>query len=168
MQRFAEENKESEVPCWALHYTTNVFIPRRPGKDKDGRIIDPPVLEGIPQKKEDTIPLDPEEFTSEITNNLVDYIQRHLDNHPGASLLIHYGILERMFNGVHADIKGHLIRWAEQAHRVVVTSGRGAHSIDLPDSVCFVNLSSVLYACNECRNKYIIYSLINQSRRKKS
>ena len=168
VQQFAEENKETELPCWALHYTTNVFIPRRPGKDKEGRVIAPPTLDGIPLDEKDIIPLDPKAFTDEITNKLIDYIELHLKNHPGASLLIHYGILERMYNGVTSDIRNKLVEWAGKAQRVLVTSGRGAHSIELPDSVCFVNLSSVLYACNENRNKYLIYNLIVQSRRKQS
>ena len=168
VQQFAEENKETELPCWALHYTTNVFIPRRPGKDKEGRVIAPPTLDGIPLDEKDIIPLDPKAFTDEITNKLIDYIELHLKNHPKASLLIHYGILERMFNGVTSDIRNRLVEWAGKAQRVLVTSGRGAHSIELPDSVCFVNLSSVLYACNENRNKYLIYNLIVQSRRKQS
>ena len=168
VQQFAEENKETELPCWALHYTTNVFIPRRPGKDKEGRVIAPPTLDGIPLDEKDIIPLDPEVFTDVITKKLIDYIELRLKNHPDASLLIHYGILERMFNGVTSDIQNKLVEWAGKAQRVLVTSGRGAHSIELPDSVCFVNLSSVLYACNENRNKYLIYNLIVQSRRKQS
>lgn len=168
VQRFAEENRESGLPCWALHQSTNVFIPRRPAKDDQGRPIDPPIMDTLPFSKEDVISLDPNDFTEDIISALLNYINRQLKNKESRrpSLLIHYGILERMFKGETEVIRRQLNMWAKKAQRVVVTSGRGAHSISLPDTVCFVNLSSVLYACNENRNKYLIYNLINQSRKK--
>ena len=94
----------------------------------------------------------------------------------GAFLLIHYGVLERMY-GKPEKIYKMLETWSkadekageekkQRARRVVVTSGRGSHSLNLPPSVCFVNLSSVLYSFCESRNKYLISVLLNQSRRK--
>lgn len=82
-----------------------------------------------------------------------------------AYILIHYGILERMYRN-ESVITEKLCTWAKGSKRLVVTSGRGAHSLTLPPSVCFANLSSVLYAFTENRNKYIINNLLNQSRRK--
>jgi hypothetical protein len=79
--------------------------------------------------------------------------------------LIHYGILERMYKKEAVRYEK-LVTWSKVAKRLVVTSGRGAHSLTLPPSVCFVNLSSVLYAFTENRNKFIINNLLNQTRRK--
>lgn len=143
VQRFAEKNNENGISCMELFKSTNVCCP--PLSD---------------------IPLDPTDFVkNNLIGKVIDFIDRSLNK--DAFLLIHYGILERMYSGNVTSIKNQLISWADIAKRVVVTSGRGAHSLDLPHSVCFANLSSVLYACNENRNKYIINYLLNQSRRKK-
>ena len=88
-----------------------------------------------------------------------------MENLENAFVLVHYGVLERMYEKTE-DITNKLNDWAEKAKRVVVTSGRGSHSLPLPNSVCFANLSSVLNVFVENRNKYSINYLIHQSRRK--
>jgi len=144
VQRFADESYESisnssdRICCRDLFDTTNVHIPK--------------------------IPLDPKAFDEGSITRLQDEIDHEI---PGAFLLIHYGVLERMYGGDTDVISNKLEEWATSARRVVVTSGRGAHSLTLPDSVCFINLSSMLYACVENRNKYLINNLIEQSRRKR-
>ena len=107
-------------------------------------------------------PLDPNAFDEETIEEIEQFIENNMDK---AYILIHYGILERMY-GNEAVITEKLNMWSDGSKRLVVTSGRGAHSLTLPPSVCFVNLSSVLYAFTENRNKYIINNLLNQARRK--
>ena len=124
------------IPCADLFKSTNVHIPQTQ--------------------------LDPNSFTEEAKKELEHFVD---DNLKDAFLLVHYGILERIYKN-ETIITNKLNEWAEKAKRVVVTSGRGAHSLPLPPSVCFVNLSSVLYAFRENRNKFIINCLLNQSRRK--
>jgi hypothetical protein len=151
VQKFATENYEgsnSSISCMKLHESTNVYIPRSQSDDSNNPVI----------------PLDPNDF-GEYTTKLKNYID---DNIKNSFLLIHYGILERMYRRDENAITQQLEEWAAKAKRVVVTSGRGAHSLNLPNSVCFVNLSSVLYAFNEYRNKYIINYLLNQARRKRN
>lgn len=161
VQKFAMENTEGsgndeKIKSIDLHESTNVHIPRQP-LPKEG-------------ESEDVFSLDPTDF-SELKKKVVAYVDKHInddDNKP--IILVHYGVLERMCGGNVDDINKILKNWAGKgkAKRVVVTSGRGSHSLSLPESVCFVNLSSVLYAFNENRNKYIINNLLNQSRRKRN
>ena len=143
IQRFALESYEgssengSQIPSFELFESTNVVIPN--------------------------IKLDPERFDDTMIHELESFINNEIG---GAFLLIHYGILERMYKTEHT-ITERLEEWAKKSKRVVVTSGRGSHSLQLPDSVCFANLSSVLNAFTENRCKYVINCVINQSRRKK-
>lgn len=143
VQKFSKENYEGSssdnntpIPCSDLFESTNVLIP--------------------------DMPLALNTFKKENIEEFEQFIMANMDN---AYILIHYGILERMYGSV-AVITEKLNIWADGSKRLVVTSGRGAHSLTLPPSVCFVNLSSVLYAFMENRNKYIINNLLNQSRRK--
>ena len=110
-----------------------------------------------------TIPLAPKEFNQSLVEKVEEYIETNIRN---AMVLIHYGILERMYKNDEDLITNKLNKWSDMAKRLVVTSGRGSHSLELPPSVCFVDLSSVLYAFVENRNKYIINYLLHQARRK--
>ncbi len=143
VQKFSNEKFEGSsgknggpIPCSELFKSTNVHIPETP--------------------------LDPEKFTDEAKRNLEQFVD---ENIKGAFLLVHYTILERLYKDKMA-ITNKLNEWAKKAKRVVVTSGRGAHSLPLPPSVCYADLSSVLYAFVENRNKFTINDLLNQSRRK--
>lgn len=143
VQKFSNEKFEGSsgknggpIPCSELFKSTNVQIPETP--------------------------LDPEKFTDEAKRNLEQFVD---ENIKGAFLLVHYTILERLYKDKMA-ITNKLNEWAKKAKRVVVTSGRGAHSLPLPPSVCYADLSSVLYAFVENRNKFTINDLLNQSRRK--
>ncbi len=115
-----------------------------------------------------TMSLDPLQYDEDTISKIESFID---DNCTDALLLIHYGVLERMYKKESiveevAAIRGKLTEWSEKAKRLVVTSGRGSHSLPLPNSVCFVDLSSVLYAFVANRNKYIIDYLLHQARRK--
>lgn len=139
IQRFSLESYEGSICASTLFNATNVIIPKTK--------------------------LDPEQFDESMIHELEIFINNEINEINGAFLLVHYGILERMYKTEKA-ITEHLEAWAKKAKRVVVTSGRGSHSLQLPASVCFANLSSVLNAFTESRCKFLINSLINQSRRK--
>jgi hypothetical protein len=139
IQRFSLESYEGSICASTLFNATNVIIPKTK--------------------------LDPEQFDESMIHELEIFINNEINEINGAFLLVHYGILERMYKTEKA-ISEHLEAWAKKAKRVVVTSGRGSHSLQLPASVCFANLSSVLNAFTESRCKFLINSLINQSRRK--
>lgn len=141
----SSDDNSGPIPVGSLYKSTNVIIP------------DP-----------STMPLDPRQYDMVTINNIESFID---DKCVNALLLIHYGVLERMYKSdsiieQSAIIRGKLNEWSKKAKRVVVTSGRGSHSLPLPDSVCFVDLSSVLYAFVANRNKYIIDYLLHQARRK--
>jgi len=75
--------------------------------------------------------------------------------------------MERIYGKENGNkvINQRLEEWSKKL-RVVVTSGRGKHSLEaLPKSVCYLNLSSVLKAFKEDRNKYSIHYILNQARR---
>ena len=110
-----------------------------------------------------TIPLAPKDFNHSLIEKVEEYIETNIRN---AMVIIHYGILERMYKNDEDLITKKLNKWSGMAKRLVVTSGRGSHSLNLPPSVCFADLSSVLYAFVENRNKYIINYLLQQARRK--
>ncbi|MCR4848501.1 MAG: leucine-rich repeat domain-containing protein [Bacteroidales bacterium] len=143
IQRFSLENhegssvdKDEPILCADLFKSTNVLIP-------------------------DT-PLDPNTFDEKMIEEIEQFIKKNLVN---AFMLIHYGVVERMYKS-EVKITNKLNEWAGMATRIVVTSGRGSHSLTLPPTVCFADLSSVLYAFTENRNKFIINNLLNQARRK--
>lgn len=133
----SSKDESGPVPCSALFQSTNIIIP--------------------------DVSLAPRVFDNKTIDNIETFVKNHLDN---AFILVHFGILERMYKGDEKIITQKLTDWSEKATRVIVTSGRGSHSLNLPNSVCYANLSSVLYAFKENRNKYLINYLLNQSRRK--
>ena len=143
IQEFAEHETEGSsdetsgpIPCSALFASTNILYPKTN--------------------------LAPNEFSNESKEAIEQFVN---ENICGSFLLVHYGVLERIYND-EIIIKNKLKEWSKKAKRVVVTSGRGSHSLPLPSSVCFANLSSLLYACKENRNKYLLNYLLYQSRRK--
>jgi hypothetical protein len=100
-----------------------------------------------------------------LDDKLVDIIEEEIKEIESTFLLIHYGILERHYKNNKKDIENCLKTWVEKGIKVIVTSGRGKHSLDLPKNVCYLNLSSVLYAFVENQNKYSINYILNQARR---
>lgn len=140
IQKYAVKSHEGKgISCYDLFKSTNIIMP-------DG-----------------TTPLDPEIFSDNHKQIIIDIIDKNISD---SFLLIHYGILERIFKNDYDEINRRLNNWAELSCRVVVTSGRGSHSLNLPQSVCFMNLSSVLYSLVENRNKYLINTILHQARRK--
>lgn len=78
-------------------------------------------------------------------------------------ILIHYSILERIFNSNKSKIETFLIKLG-RLYNVVITSGRGEPD-GLPKEVRFINLSSVIHALVESRSKYFANYILHQSRK---
>ncbi|MDH6357788.1 hypothetical protein [Parabacteroides sp. PF5-9] len=103
---------------------------------------------------------------STLEKNIIKNIGAEIVKYEPDFLLIHYGILERACNNDKKAIQDILRDWTENKNcKVVVTSGRGKHSLELPEYVRYLNLSSVLYAFVENQNKYSINYILNQARR---
>ncbi|MDR1583056.1 MAG: hypothetical protein LBS55_07350 [Prevotellaceae bacterium] len=101
-----------------------------------------------------------------LDSNLINNIDVEIDTYQPAFILIHYGILERFYGNNKDKIDDCLKKWVvEKNCNVVVTSGRGKHSLKLPEYVRYLNLSSVLYAFVENQNKYSMNYIVNQARR---
>ena len=116
--------------------------------------------------KKERIDLAKEHFSKEDKNAIIGYIDNHIKE--ATFLVIHYGILERIYNNEPnrtEAINEQLNKWVKKT-RVIVTSGRGRQTLEhLPLSVNYLNISSLLYAFVENRNKYSINYILNQSRR---
>lgn len=107
------------------------------------------------------IKLDSKNF-EDIINEIEDFVEINIID--SNYLLLHYGILERMYESNKQKINLQLNYWALKT-RVIVTSGRGKQSLELPTSVCYINLSSISNVFIEYRSKYSINSLLNQARK---
>ena len=91
------------------------------------------------------------------------YIQTHITS--ASFLVIHYGILERMYGSDYTQINKKLEDWAKQT-RVVITTGRGKYSLrDLPQAVTYLNFSALRTAFIDNRNKYSMNYILNQARK---
>jgi hypothetical protein len=93
-------------------------------------------------------------------------IEKFINNTKSDVLLIHYSILERMFNSENNRLEAinNFLVNQSKLNNVVVTSGRGIPE-KLPTEVRFINLSSVIMAFNDMRSKYLISYLLNSSRK---
>jgi len=100
-----------------------------------------------------------------LNENLISEIDKKIKESKPVFLLIHYGILERYFKSNKAEIDGCLENWVKKEVKVIVTSGRGKHSLQLQETICYLPLSSVSYAFVENQNKYSINYILNQARR---
>lgn len=127
--------------------------------------------------KINSVNLSESSFKKEISEKIIEVIENYILKSKNAVsfnqvnserdfVLIHYSILERMFNGS-ADrsltISEYLIKWSNQIN-IIVTSGRGTPE-GLPKNVRFINLSSVLYAFTELKSKYFINYILHSSRK---
>ena len=108
-----------------------------------------------------TYPLDADNFKEDRVDNICNYIDEQVNN--SNFMLIHFGILERMYKNEMNTIDSKLKEWATKT-RVIVTSGRGKPREHLPREVCYVNLSPVLNVFTQTRSKYAMNYLLNQSR----
>ena len=105
---------------------------------------------------------------SSYTEKVIEGIERYIISQTKESLktdfiLIHYSILERMYQK--EKIQENLKRLLNNSPiNVVFTSGRGTPD-NLSADVRFVNLSSVINAFVDVRSKYAINYLVNSSRK---
>lgn len=81
-------------------------------------------------------------------------------------ILIHYSLLERLFNNCQDKIVAvnNKLKELSKCAKIVVTSGRGIPP-DLPPEVSFVSLSPVLAALIEFKSKYYFHQIIMSSRK---
>ncbi len=122
----------------------------------------------VPNEENDKINLAEKDF-NKIKGTVKDYITNKLnENTPYDFILIHYGILERIFKSDNGDWKETMNRFLEkdlpQRTRIVITSGRGVPG-GLPKNVGFVSLSSVTSALIDYKSKYLINSLMYAARK---
>lgn len=120
----------------------------------------------VPNEENDKINLAEKDF-DKIKGAVKDYITKELEKTPYDFMLIHYGILERIFKNDNDDWKenmNHFLEKLPQRTRIVITSGRGVPG-GLPKNVGFVSLSSVASALIEYKSKYLINSLMYAARK---
>ena len=115
------------------------------------------------QKEE--IDLDKECFSLEEVEKMESYISQHILE--AEFLVIHYGFFERIYGKENHNqrLNEKLEDWAKKIRTIVVT-GRGQHTLEgLPQAVLYLNLSSLLDAFKDNRNKYTINYILNQTRK---
>ncbi len=116
--------------------------------------------------KEDQINLAEKDF-NKIKEDVKEYIGEELKKTPYDFMLIHYGILERIFKNDNDDWKedmNQFLAGLPQNTRIVVTSGRGVPG-GLPENIGFVSLSSVTSALIDYKSKYLINCLMYAARK---
>lgn len=121
----------------------------------------------VPNEENDKINLAEKDF-NKIKEDVKSYITNKLKNNSYDFLLIHYGILERIFKNDNGDWKETMNQFLTDnllPHtRVVITSGRGVPG-GLPKNVGFVSLSSVTSALIDYKSKYLINCLMYAARK---
>ena len=127
-------------------------------------------LSGVTVPDRGRIQLRSQEFSRELCEDLLSLIGERV--RVNDFVLIHYGILERIFmaqethrDDWHSLMKRQVDAWAAQggAH-IVVESGRGVPA-NLPTSVRFISNSSVFSALVEEKSKMMLNILLYSSRR---
>lgn len=137
IQDFSNKKSPEDIDYTSIFSQTNILIP-----DK-------------------TLNLAASNYDADIIKKIHEFIENNINDIK--FILIHYSILERIDQD---GIFTNLLKWQKMnpnAH-IVITSGRGRPK-NLPDFVRFVNLSPVLSAFTEIRCKYLIYNLLNSSRK---
>ena len=120
----------------------------------------------VPKKEKDNINLAEKDF-DKIKDAIKKYITEELQNTPYDFMLIHYGILERIFKNDNDDWKEDMnvfLSGLPSRTRIVITSGRGVPG-GLPKNVGFVSLSSVTSALIDYKSKYLINGLMYAARK---
>lgn len=142
-----EENKlNNEIPYYKLYEAMNVFIPSL--TSETSKVFEYNLSNEFLDKK--------------LIKKIKDYI--NVENPD--FLVIHYGILERVFGDKKdEDINNFLKKLFNKNKKleIIITSGRTRIS-GLPKFVRFVNLAPLLSAFIEIRSKYSINKILNDSR----
>ena len=151
IQKTAFKEKDYGIGFQVHFKKMNVIVPELPDKDK-------PDADGINLS---------ENNYHDVAKQFEKYIELHKE---GCDfVLIHYGILERVFKSVDrinwkSNLDGFLERLTNSDSRVVLTSGRGVPD-DLPDCVGFVSLSSITSALIDYKSKYLFNRLMYAARK---
>lgn len=105
---------------------------------------------------------------------VAEKIKKYIDNNCKSFdfVLIHYGILERIFKAKTATsnkewkelLDKYLEKWSQKGPRIILTSGRGVPG-KLPSCVGFVSLSSVTAALIDYKSKYLFNCLMYAARK---
>lgn len=133
-----------------LYKMINILVPKKPTE-----------IQSIDENAKEQIDLSGNSIEK---NDFIDVLKNyngHMKNRD--FIVIHYSILERVYNNDKGDIN-ECLRSQARICNVVVTSGRGTPG-KLPVEVRFINLSSFLYAFLEVRSKHYINYVLNSTRK---
>ena len=117
----------------------------------------------IPKVEE--VDLNNESLSKEHIQRIEGFITKNIPE--SEFLVVHYGLFERIYGKENHNeiLNSKLLGWSKMIRTIVVT-GRGQHTLEgLPEAVNYLNLSSLLDAFRDNRNKYSINYILNQTRR---
>ena len=142
IQELDENSRFKDIPYKELYDKMGVIIPNKSKCDLSSKTFDDAVIR---------------EIESFIDDKLKDTKETDF-------VLLHYSILERM----EKEIDDLFYRDDKPKYNanIVITSGRGTPG-GLPETVRFVNLSSVISAFVDIRSKYAINYMLNSTRKSK-
>nr|WP_311458005.1 hypothetical protein [uncultured Capnocytophaga sp.] len=115
--------------------------------------------------KVEEIDLNNESLSKEHIQRIEGFITKNISK--SEFLVVHYGLFERIYGKENHNeiLNSKLLEWSKMIRTIVVT-GRGQHTLEgLPEAVNYLNLSSLLDAFRDNRNKYSINYILNQTRR---
>lgn len=156
-ERIQENSKKKylEIPISKLYEMTGILVPDKSinlsANELDKNIILKEIRKYISSNINTFSEVSNEEQKYEILNANFDFI------------LIHYSILERIFNSNKNQINDFLIELSYSIN-VVITSGRGEPEA-LPIQVRYMNLSTVVHSMVETRSKFFTNYIMHASRK---
>ena len=115
--------------------------------------------------KAEEVDLNNESLSDEYIQRIEEFITENIPE--SEFLVVHYGLFERIYGKENHNemLNSKLLEWSKLIRTIVVT-GRGQHTLEgLPEAVNYLNLSSLLDAFRDNRNKYSINYILNQTRR---
>ena len=115
--------------------------------------------------KAEEVDLNNESLSDEYIQRIEGFITKNIPE--SEFLVVHYGLFERIYGKENHNemLNSKLLEWSKMIRTIVVT-GRGQHTLEgLPEAVNYLNLSSLLDAFRDNRNKYSINYILNQTRR---
>ena len=115
--------------------------------------------------KVEEVDLNNESLSDEYIQRIEEFITENISE--SEFLVVHYGLFERIYGKENHNeiLNSKLLEWSKMIRTIVVT-GRGQHTLEgLPEAVNYLNLSSLLDAFRDNRNKYSINYILNQTRR---
>ena len=113
--------------------------------------------------KAEEVDLNNESLSDEYIQRIEEFITENIPE--SEFLVVHYGLFERIYGKENHNemLNSKLLEWSKLIRTIVVT-GRGQHTLEgLPEAVNYLNLSSLLDAFRDNRNKYSINYILNQT-----